>query len=185
MVLNRRERLIADQEAAGSSPAVCLNHQRVGESGRPCLPWKQEIGGSNPPALTICPRCSAIAPECGVELRSNGMVHKRMVGRAARQRGANASRPSGRAGSTPAPSAIIAGAQPCRRHAFSMTPRPCARGGHSSVAEPLSTKQTTRVRFSLPAPIVPRSSKWPGHRSFKSETRVRLPHVAPTHCPFA
>lgn len=26
--------------------------QRVGEPGRPCLPWKQEIGGSNPPALT-------------------------------------------------------------------------------------------------------------------------------------
>src|ERR1700730_11016016 len=27
-------------------------HQGVGEPGRPCLPWKQETGGSNPPALT-------------------------------------------------------------------------------------------------------------------------------------
>src|SRR6185369_1423522 len=26
--------------------------QRVGEPGRPCLPWKQEIGGSNPFTLT-------------------------------------------------------------------------------------------------------------------------------------
>ena len=33
--------------------------QRVGEPGRPCLPWKQEIGGSNPPALTNRPRSSA------------------------------------------------------------------------------------------------------------------------------
>jgi hypothetical protein len=31
---------------------VCSNHQRVGEPGRPCLPWKQEIGGSNPSTLT-------------------------------------------------------------------------------------------------------------------------------------
>ena len=30
-------------------------HQGVGEPGRPCLPWKQETGGSNPPALTILP----------------------------------------------------------------------------------------------------------------------------------
>lgn len=30
-------------------------HQGVGEPGRPCLPWKQETGGSNPPALTNCP----------------------------------------------------------------------------------------------------------------------------------
>jgi hypothetical protein len=28
-------------------------HQGVGEPGRPCLPWKQETGGSNPAALTI------------------------------------------------------------------------------------------------------------------------------------
>ena len=27
-------------------------YQRVGESGRPYLPWKQGIGGSNPPTLT-------------------------------------------------------------------------------------------------------------------------------------
>jgi hypothetical protein len=31
---------------------VCSIEQRVGEFGRPCLPWKQEIGGSNPPTLT-------------------------------------------------------------------------------------------------------------------------------------
>jgi hypothetical protein len=39
-------------------PCAPVN-QRVGEPGRPCLPWKQEIGGSNPPTLTICPRSSA------------------------------------------------------------------------------------------------------------------------------
>src|SRR5207302_808707 len=44
--------LTTNQEGAGSSPAVCSNHQRVGEPGRPCLPWKQEIGGSNPSTLT-------------------------------------------------------------------------------------------------------------------------------------
>jgi hypothetical protein len=32
--------------------AYCPTQQRVGEPGRPCLPWKQEIGGSNPPTLT-------------------------------------------------------------------------------------------------------------------------------------
>ena len=32
---------------------MCPKYQRVGEPGRPCLPWKQEIGGSNPPTLTI------------------------------------------------------------------------------------------------------------------------------------
>src|SRR5262245_2178773 len=53
------KRLVADQGGAGSSPAVCSNHQRVGEPGRPCLAWNQEIGGSNPPALTNCPRSSA------------------------------------------------------------------------------------------------------------------------------
>ena len=53
------KRLVADQGGAGSSPAVCSNHQRVGEPGRPCLAWNQEIGGSNPPTLTNCPRSSA------------------------------------------------------------------------------------------------------------------------------
>ena len=47
--------------------------------------------------------------------------------------------------------------------------QPCARGGHSSTAEPLPSKQKTRVRFSLPAPISPRSSSGRGHRSFKSD----------------
>ena len=69
-----------------------------------------------------------------------------MVGRAARQRGANASRPSGRAGSTP-------------HHP------PC---GRSSTVEPLPSKQRTRVRLSPPAPSSPRSSIGLGHRSFKS-----------------
>jgi hypothetical protein len=36
------------------------------------------------------------------------------------------------------------------------------------MAEPLPSKQTTRVRFSLPAPTSPRSSSGQGHRSFKS-----------------
>ena len=51
---------------------------------------------------------------------------------------------------------------------------PC---GRSSVAEPLPSKQTTRVQFSLPAPPSPRSSNWPrtpvlqiGKRGFKSRT---------------
>jgi hypothetical protein len=47
------EHQIADLEDAGSSPAGKANYQRVGESGRPYLPWKQGIGGSNPPTLTI------------------------------------------------------------------------------------------------------------------------------------
>jgi hypothetical protein len=41
---------------AGSNPAGKANHQRVGELGRPYLPWKQGIGGSNPPTLTIIAR---------------------------------------------------------------------------------------------------------------------------------
>ena len=40
--------------------------------------------------------------------------------------------------------------------------------GRSSMAELLPSKQTTRVRFSLPAPASPRSSSGRGHRSFKS-----------------
>ena len=37
----------------GSSPPVrANNHKGVGEPGRPRLPWKQEIGGSNPLTLT-------------------------------------------------------------------------------------------------------------------------------------
>ena len=39
------------------------NHQRVGEPGRPCLPWKQEIGGSNPPTLTIHSRTTGARHE--------------------------------------------------------------------------------------------------------------------------
>ena len=133
-------------------PCRLQNHQRVGEPGRPCLPWKQEIGGSNPPTLTNCPRSSAdesgrlLSGGSGVQFTPRAPT--RMVGRAVRQRGANASRPSGRAGSIPAPS---------------------ARCGHSSMAEPLPSKQTMRVRFSLPAPTSPRSSSGRGHRSFKSD----------------
>jgi hypothetical protein len=137
-----------------ANPKRSCSQQRVGEPGRPCLPWKQEIGGSNPPTLTICPRSSAdesgrfLNGASGVRLTPRAPL--RMVGRAARQRGANASRPSGRAGSTPAPSAILS----------------C---GRSSMAEPLPSKQKTRVRFSLPAPTSPRSSSGRGHRSFKSD----------------
>lgn len=36
-----------------SDPANPRPRQGVGEFGRPCLPWKQEIAGSNPAALTI------------------------------------------------------------------------------------------------------------------------------------
>ena len=41
---------------AGSNPAGKANHQGVGEPGRPYLPWKQGIGGSNPSTLTIIAR---------------------------------------------------------------------------------------------------------------------------------
>jgi hypothetical protein len=34
---------------------VRQSNQRVGEPGRPCQPWKQEIGGSNPSTLTNLP----------------------------------------------------------------------------------------------------------------------------------
>ena len=61
---------------------------------------------------------------------------KRMVGRAVRQRGANASRPFG------------------SRRFDPCTIRQC---GRSSMEEPLSSKQKMRVRFSPPAPRSPRS----------------------------
>ncbi len=60
-------------------------------------------------------------------------VRIRRVGRAARHRTANAARPSGRAGSTPALSANVT-------------------RGRSSTAEPLASTQTMRVRLPLPAP---------------------------------
>jgi hypothetical protein len=123
---------------------VCSNHQRVGEPGRPCLPRTQEIGGSNPPALT------------------NSLFVVGMVGRAARQRGANASRPfgSGRFDS-------------CTIH----------QRGRSSMVEPLPSKQMTRVRFSLPAPTSPRSSSGRGHRSFKSDDAGSNPARGSTMLP--
>ena len=43
--------LRARTPAIAPAEATLLD-QRVGEPGRPCLPWKQEIGGSNPPTLT-------------------------------------------------------------------------------------------------------------------------------------
>jgi hypothetical protein len=129
--------LVADQEGAGSSPAVCSTpvsssgkaraskprdagsipatgatfaEQRVGEPGRPRLAWNQETGGSNPPSLTNRPRSSAEESGRLLSGRSGAQITPRaptrMVGRAARQRVASASRPSGRAGSIPAPSAI-------------------------------------------------------------------------------
>jgi hypothetical protein len=80
---------------------VCSNHQRVGELGRPCLLRTQEIGDSNPPALTNCPRSSAdqsgrlLSGGSDVQVIPRAPGPLRMVGRAARQRGANASRPFG------------------------------------------------------------------------------------------
>jgi hypothetical protein len=50
----------------GSNPPVRATSplsgraQGVGEPGRPCLPWKQETGGSNPPALTILMPVSSV-----------------------------------------------------------------------------------------------------------------------------
>ena len=42
---------------AGSSPVgKAIHQQRAGEPGRPYLPWKQGIGGSNPLTLTIIAR---------------------------------------------------------------------------------------------------------------------------------
>ena len=140
----------------------------------PCLPWKQEIGGSNPPALTNtvhvavtgmasmsglpdigvssawvaapatrrhagssparnvmfceCPRSSMDrapsfylgtvrvrlrprAPLPAPQARCDDKGNVWRVGRAARHRTANAARPSGRAGSTPALSASFRDAQ--------------------------------------------------------------------------
>jgi hypothetical protein len=85
-----------------------------------------------------------------------------MVGRAARQRVASASRPSGRAGSIPAPS---------------------AKRGRSSMAEPLPPKQKTRVRFSPSVPYrhvrLAAEDTGPSNRV----ARVRIPHVAPIVLP--
>ena len=39
-------------DAAGDGGEAENISQGVGEPGRPCLPWKQETGGSNPPTLT-------------------------------------------------------------------------------------------------------------------------------------
>jgi hypothetical protein len=39
----------------GAPAEAILLYQRVGELGRPCLAWNQEIGGSNPPTLTNLP----------------------------------------------------------------------------------------------------------------------------------
>ena len=47
------ERRRAKAEDARSIRVVDAKPQRVGEPGRPYLPWKQGIGGSNPPTLTI------------------------------------------------------------------------------------------------------------------------------------
>lgn len=42
--------------------------QRVGEPGRPYLPWKQGIGGSNPPTLTS-PHPYPLMGECKVNVK--------------------------------------------------------------------------------------------------------------------
>src|SRR5262245_15137499 len=46
-------------------PANRKPRQGVGEPGRPHLPWKQESGGSNPPALT---NSTAVIPEAAQRL---------------------------------------------------------------------------------------------------------------------
>jgi hypothetical protein len=64
---------------AGSSPVRKANHQRVGEPGRLYLPWKQGIGGSNPPALTMRPLITQIsAAGVNVAIQVNaGSLHGR------------------------------------------------------------------------------------------------------------
>jgi hypothetical protein len=58
--LNWMSSPLRTERHTGSSPVGKANHQRVGESGRPYLPWKQGIGGSNPPALTNRPLTTQI-----------------------------------------------------------------------------------------------------------------------------
>lgn len=125
------------RRSVASNPGARSGSSRSGvdKHDRPCLAWKQEIGGSNPPHAGHCPRSSA--DESGRLLNGGSGVQVTrglqdgMVGRAARQRDANAPRPFG-----------LRRFDPCTiRHA-----------GRSSMAEPLPSKQKTRVRFSLPAP---------------------------------
>ena len=68
-------------------------HQGVGEPGRPCLPWKQETGGSNPPALTILPVSSvgrAPLSEADVRGSSPRRAANRQDARVVRERSAKA-----------------------------------------------------------------------------------------------
>ena len=137
-----------DYESGRCRFESCRVHQiqRVGEPGRPCLPWKQEIGGSNPPTLTnelvasrqFGNRTSA-CPDC--RLPNYGWL-------AERQGNAVLTRRDLRVGQV-----RLLHHPPC---------------GRSSMAEPLPSKQKTRVRSSLPAPSSPRSSSGRGHRPFKS-----------------
>ena len=143
-------------------------NQRVGEPGRPCLAWNQEIGGSNPPTLTNCPRSSAdqsgrlLSGGSGVQVTPRAPT--RMVGRAVRQRGANASRPFG-----------------SRRF------DPCTIR-HAGVAQWQSRCLPSRRReFDSRCPLQHRHVRLAAEDTGPSNrmTRVRIPHVAPMRCPFA
>jgi hypothetical protein len=71
-------------------------HQGVGEPGRPCLPWKQKTGGSNPPALTILPVSSvgrAPLSEADVRGSSPRRAANRPDARVVRERSAKAPTP--------------------------------------------------------------------------------------------
>ena len=72
-------------------------HQGVGEPGRPCLPWKQETGGSNPPALTIsCPLAQLVerrSLKADVRGSSPRRAANRPDARVARERSAKAPTP--------------------------------------------------------------------------------------------
>ena len=81
-VAQLEEHQITDLDDAGSTPAASSNHQRVGESGRPYLPWKQGIGGSNPPALTNS-RSAATAAVNGACAEGHGYFGKRPESRPA------------------------------------------------------------------------------------------------------
>jgi hypothetical protein len=54
--------------------------QGIGEPGRPCLPWKEETGGSNPPALTISCRFIPDRPTAGHPAVNRSIVVRIHVG---------------------------------------------------------------------------------------------------------
>ena len=91
-------------------------HQGVGEPGRPCLPWKQETGGSNPPTLTILLPIGQMPEWLGSALQkrprrfNSGSGLHAPVARAERHRSSK----SGHAGSNPVWSSTLLGANSAR-----------------------------------------------------------------------